>query len=117
MSFPLMRRNEIEARHEGVAEYLKRPLVRAELADALKGIRDIERIESRVAARTASPLDLASLRESLRRLPNLKEWASKLDANTWHDLGGPFYGNGFTNVVYDDVANWTARFYRVQAVE
>jgi len=45
------------------------------------------------------------------------EWASKLDANTWHDLGGPFYGNGFTNVVYDDVANWTARFYRVQAVE
>ena len=45
------------------------------------------------------------------------EWASKLDPDAWHNLGGPFYGNGFTNVVYDDVANWTARFYRVQAVE
>lgn len=45
------------------------------------------------------------------------EWSSKLVPDTWHDLGGPLYGNGFTDVVYDDVANWTARFYRVQSVE
>ncbi len=86
MSFPLMRRETIESRHAGVDEFLKRPLIRVEIGDALKGIRDIERIESRVAANAASPLDLASLRESLLRLPNLKEWAGKLEASIFQGI-------------------------------
>ncbi len=81
-----MRRGEIEARHAGIEELLSRPLIRAEIADTLKGIRDIERIESRVAAETASPLDLAALRESLLRLPVLIEWASKLDADIFRGI-------------------------------
>jgi DNA mismatch repair protein MutS len=86
MSFPLMRRAEIQSRHEGIEELLARPMIRAEISDALKGIRDIERIESRVAARAASPLDLASLRESLRKLPELKEWAGKLEASIFKGI-------------------------------
>ena len=45
------------------------------------------------------------------------EWASKLDPGSWHNLGRHLYGNGFTSVVYDDVANWSARFYRIRVVE
>ena len=39
---------------------------------ALRGIADIERIAGRIALRNARPRDLASLRESLARLPELR---------------------------------------------
>ena len=39
---------------------------------ALRGIADIERIAGRIALRNARPRDLASLRESLSRLPELR---------------------------------------------
>ena len=45
------------------------------------------------------------------------EWASELDTNTWQSLGGSVYGNGFINVVYDDMPNSPARFYRVRFIE
>jgi len=86
MSFPLMRRDEIERRHAGIQELISRPLIRAEIADVLKGIKDIERIESRVAAQTASPLDLAALRESLMRLPVLRDWGGRLEAPIFKGL-------------------------------
>ncbi len=43
-----------------------------EVRKALRGIADIERIACRIALRNARPRDLASLRESLARLPALR---------------------------------------------
>ena len=43
-----------------------------EVRKALRGIADIERIAGRIALRNARPRDLASLRESLARLPALR---------------------------------------------
>ena len=86
MSFPLMRREEMERRHAGIQELISRSLIRAEIADILKGIKDIERIESRVAAQAASPLDLAALRESLMRLPSLRDWAGRLESPIFQGL-------------------------------
>jgi DNA mismatch repair protein MutS len=43
-----------------------------ETRKALRGIADIERIAGRIALRNARPRDLASLRESLARLPDLR---------------------------------------------
>ncbi|WP_371325461.1 DNA mismatch repair protein MutS [Dechloromonas sp. ZY10] len=43
-----------------------------EARKALRGIADIERIAGRIALRNARPRDLASLRESLTRLPELR---------------------------------------------
>jgi DNA mismatch repair protein MutS len=46
--------------------------VAGEVRKALRGIADIERIAGRIALRNARPRDLASLRESLARLPELR---------------------------------------------
>ncbi len=42
------------------------------LRQALRGVADIERIAGRIALYSARPRDLSSLRESLRRLPELR---------------------------------------------
>ena len=60
---------------------------------ALRGIADIERIAGRIALRNARPRDLASLRESLARLPELRAPLSTADtpllAQTFQDLETP----------------------------
>ncbi|MEE4164268.1 MAG: DNA mismatch repair protein MutS [Woeseiaceae bacterium] len=50
------------------------------LAEALKGIGDVERILARVALRSARPRDLRQLGEALSRLPSLKALLGKLDS-------------------------------------
>ncbi|MGL1833849.1 DNA mismatch repair protein MutS [Rhodocyclaceae bacterium SMB388] len=61
------------ARHAVIAEFIgdgdgmRLAAVRA----ALRGVADIERICSRIALRSARPRDLAALRDSLARLPEL----------------------------------------------
>ena len=60
---------------------------------ALRGIADIERIAGRIALRNARPRDLASLRESLARLPELRAPLSTADTpllvQTFQDLETP----------------------------
>jgi DNA mismatch repair protein MutS len=60
-------------RHEVVAELIDdgegRPL--AALRAVLRGVADIERITARIALRSARPRDLAALRDSLARLPDI----------------------------------------------
>ncbi len=45
---------------------------RERMWDALDGVRDVERLSGRAAAHRASPRDLGGLRDSLSRLPDLK---------------------------------------------
>jgi DNA mismatch repair protein MutS len=60
---------------------------------SLRGIADIERIAGRIALRNARPRDLASLRESLARLPELRaplgEGNADLLAQTYDELAVP----------------------------
>jgi len=76
---PLRERDVPAARHGAVAalqeDYGRQA---GDLRRALRGIADIERIAGRIALRNARPRDLASLRESLARLPELR--APLLDA-------------------------------------
>ncbi len=69
---PLRDRAAIGARHEALEELLQQDLAKS-LADLLKGIADIERINGRIALGSARPRDLTALRDSLRRLPQLRE--------------------------------------------
>ena len=61
--------------------------------NALRGIADIERIAGRIALRNARPRDLAALRESLARLPELRaplaDSASELLIQSFNDLATP----------------------------
>ena len=50
------------------------------LAETLRGIGDVERILARIALRSARPRDLAQLRLSLGRLPDLKTELAGLDS-------------------------------------
>ncbi len=69
-----LREREIPALRHGAVEGLLEDYGRlaGEVRKALRGIADIERIAGRIALRNARPRDLASLRESLARLPELR---------------------------------------------
>lgn len=70
---PLTNPINIQKRLYGVDELCKDTMLREELMHALDGIYDISRILTRVLLRTVSPRDMASLRESLKALPEIKE--------------------------------------------
>ncbi len=69
---PLREPEAIRRRQEGVEELVKDAFLRRDLAAALGGVRDIERILSRVATGRASARDLLSLGQSLAPLPELR---------------------------------------------
>ncbi len=64
------RRQELaRARHAALAALLRGAL--DELRELLRGLADVERIAARVALRQARPRELAALRDTLRRAPQL----------------------------------------------
>ena len=68
---PLREVEAIERRLDGVQAFHEEATLRARVRDQLKEIRDLERLVSRAAAATAGGRDLAGLRDSLGRLPDL----------------------------------------------
>lgn len=68
---PLTNLEAINRRHDAVDVLHQDGRGRTRLREALDGVRDIQRLSGRAAARRASPRDLAGLRDSLRRLPDL----------------------------------------------
>ena len=90
-----LRDRAIPAARHGAVEALIEDYGRlaGETRKALRGIADIERIAGRIALRNARPRDLASLRESLERLPALRSplasTASPLLTQAWADLEIP----------------------------
>ena len=75
---PLIRVDAIGARHDAVDALVHDRRGRRRLQDALDGVRDIERLASRAVARRASPRDLGGLRDSLGRMPDVRNALDKL---------------------------------------
>ncbi len=69
---PLRQRQAVEARHDAVDVLVQDARGRQRLRDALEGMRDLERLASKAAARRASPRDLGALRDALVRLPDVR---------------------------------------------
>ena len=67
---PLNAVDPITERHEAVAVLTEDTRGRERLREALNGVRDVERLIGRAAAKRASPRDLGALRDSLSRLPD-----------------------------------------------
>ncbi len=74
---PLLNINDIQKRLFAVDELYKTPMLRQEIRNTLSGIYDISRILTRVLLGSVSPKDMASLRESLKKLPELKALLGK----------------------------------------
>ena len=68
---PLVSVEQIDQRLDAVGEFVDNFLLRDEVRQILKSIRDIERLISRLDLGTANARDLVSLRESLSMLPQL----------------------------------------------
>jgi DNA mismatch repair protein MutS len=69
---PLRSLAAIAKRHAAVAVLVDDARGRARVREALAGIRDLERLSARAAARRASPRELGGLRDSLGRLPDVR---------------------------------------------
>ncbi len=68
---PLLDRNKIEERYDGIEWFLTHPIPRGEVRGKLRGFADIERIVNRVVNRQAGPREVARLGDALDRLPGL----------------------------------------------
>jgi DNA mismatch repair protein MutS len=72
VSKPLLDVGQIRARQEGVAFFFNDGLLRADVRLHLKPLGDLERLTNRVAGGSAQPRDLVAIRETLKRLPELR---------------------------------------------
>lgn len=77
---PLLERTEIDARLDAVAALKGRAECQLVLTEALDGVRDVERLAAKVAAARATPRDMGGLRDSLARLPNVKQALDAVEA-------------------------------------
>ena len=68
---PLTDPAAIAARHDAVAGLVADQPRRTAIREALDGVRDLERLGAKAAARRATPRDLGALRDSMARLPQL----------------------------------------------
>ncbi len=73
LRFPLRKPDDVEERLDGVEELLADDEMRRDLRDLLEGVGDVDRVATRARFEVATPRDLASLREYLRILPEIKE--------------------------------------------
>ncbi|MDE6472463.1 MAG: DNA mismatch repair protein MutS [Clostridia bacterium] len=69
---PLRDSNAINLRLDSVEEFINNTRMRSNLADTLSGIRDIERLTSKIAFGSPTPRDLLALGVSLKSLPAVK---------------------------------------------
>ncbi|MCX4362448.1 MAG: DNA mismatch repair protein MutS [Clostridia bacterium] len=70
---PLRDSAAINARLESIEDFIGNTRMRNNLSDALSGIRDIERLTSKIAFGSPSPRDLLALGVSLKSLPEVKQ--------------------------------------------
>ncbi len=83
---PLRDAAAIRARQDVIDDMVQRGDLRARVREALSGVRDLERLVGRAALRLATPADLATLRGSLERLPELREATAGLPSPRSREL-------------------------------
>jgi DNA mismatch repair protein MutS len=76
---PLRDRNVLGQRHDAVATLIAHG-VEADLRERFRALGDLERILSRIALRSARPRDLATLRDGLALLPEVRALLAPLDS-------------------------------------
>ena len=77
---PLVESDAINARLDAVDVMVRDPRGRTRLREALDGVRDLERLSGRAALGRATPRELGALRDSIRRLPDVRAGLDGLDA-------------------------------------
>ncbi len=87
---PLLDRDRIEERLEGVEELIEKPFLREDLEDLLEKIYDLERIVSRINIGTANARDLIHLKNTLKTFPGIRNLLEQLDSPLFQKLNRQF---------------------------
>ena len=69
---PLINKDEIMLRQNGVETFYNNNMLRDEVIDSLKTVYDIERLVSKIVNSSANARELVSLKNSLKKLPYIK---------------------------------------------
>lgn len=77
---PLLDLAEIQKRLDAVESLLEEKILREELKLALKGIYDLERLNSKLVFGTANARDLIALKDTLKCLPLIKRLLTELES-------------------------------------
>lgn len=83
---PLMSVSKITKRQNAVGELADRPEKRDALRESLTGIRDIERLMTRIAYGTANAKELKALQQTIEKLPKIKERLANSSASLLKDV-------------------------------
>ncbi len=86
IAHPLVDLAQIQARHSAVEELARESLLRDDLRQLLDGVYDLERLNGRIAMATGNAKDLAALKTSLLRLPQLLDLLGRADCPLLVDL-------------------------------
>ena len=86
LRYPLIQKDKIDDRLNGVYELFSNIELCEEIRDILGNISDIERILSRIRAQTATPRDTHLLKTSLYQLGALHQSISKCKSNTFSKM-------------------------------
>ena len=86
VQYPLLQAARIQSRLDAVEELAGREIERAALREALKEIHDLERLNSRISLGISNPRDLASLRESVAKLPKIRDRIAPCGAEMIQDI-------------------------------
>jgi DNA mismatch repair protein MutS len=81
VSQPLLQVDKIQQRLDGLQVFLEHGMERAELRAAMKHLTDLERVTNRILASYAQARDLASLRDTLERIPGIISVMGKIEKN------------------------------------
>lgn len=83
---PLMSVSKITKRQNAVCEFADCPEKRDALMSSLSGIRDIERLMTRIAYGTANAKELKSLEQTVEKLPEIKEKLADSSSSLLKDI-------------------------------
>ncbi len=83
---PLLDPHEMEKRWDALGELMENKGAMGALRDLLEGVRDMERLASRVALGLATPRDLALLRDSLSVMGRIGEIVAGFVSPLWSQL-------------------------------
>ncbi|MDH5429634.1 MAG: DNA mismatch repair protein MutS, partial [Nitrospirota bacterium] len=75
---PLTQLSEIQRRQDVVKEFVNHVGTRMSIRGHLKSIKDLERLNSRIALGVANPRDLMNLAHSLENLPKIQQFLASL---------------------------------------
>ncbi len=83
---PLREKQAIDYRLGGVEELFGATVIRAGIADTLRGVRDIERIAGKISNGNLTPRDCENLSSSLALIPNLRFQLSGFSSAALQDV-------------------------------